>query len=79
MAFHEIIRQVSSNNTEMITRNYMLIDTRPSPFIKSTGKVWVHCQERGVLMEKIWNRYLKLFEHILRMREHERDQYNQSE
>jgi hypothetical protein len=29
-------------------------------------------------MEKIWNRYLQLFDHILRMREYERDQYLKS-
>ncbi|PRP81719.1 hypothetical protein PROFUN_10819 [Planoprotostelium fungivorum] len=39
-------------------------------------QVWVNCAERGQLMEKIWNRYLQLFEHILKMREHEREQYN---
>jgi Axonemal dynein light chain len=38
-------------------------------------QVWVNCADRGVLMERIWNRYLMLFEHILKMREHERGQY----
>lgn len=38
-------------------------------------QVWVQCADRGVLMERIWNRYLMLFEHILKMREHERGQY----
>eukprot|EP01116_Phalansterium_solitarium_P012950 TRINITY_DN2972_c0_g1_i2.p1 TRINITY_DN2972_c0_g1~~TRINITY_DN2972_c0_g1_i2.p1 ORF type:complete len:262 (-),score=59.92 TRINITY_DN2972_c0_g1_i2:125-910(-) len=40
-------------------------------------QVWVQLPERGQLMAKIWQRYLLLFEHILKMREHERDQYNQ--
>jgi hypothetical protein len=38
----------------------------------------VNCAERGQLLQKIWNRYLQLFEHILKVRENERDQYNQS-
>eukprot|EP01112_Ceratiomyxa_fruticulosa_P015466 TRINITY_DN4547_c0_g1_i1.p1 TRINITY_DN4547_c0_g1~~TRINITY_DN4547_c0_g1_i1.p1 ORF type:complete len:838 (+),score=208.06 TRINITY_DN4547_c0_g1_i1:368-2881(+) len=38
-------------------------------------QVYVHCAERGQLMEKVWYRYLQLFEHILRLREAERSRY----
>jgi hypothetical protein len=41
-------------------------------------QVWVQCAERGQLMEKLWTRYLQLFEHVLKMRENEREQYNKS-
>ena len=47
-------------------------------FHELSRQVWVQCAERGQLMEKLWNRYLQLFEHVLRMRENEREQYNKS-
>jgi hypothetical protein len=41
-------------------------------------QVWVTCAERGQLMQKIWHKYMQLFEHILKMREQEKDQYSRS-
>eukprot|EP01105_Mastigella_eilhardi_P022176 TRINITY_DN5447_c0_g1_i1.p1 TRINITY_DN5447_c0_g1~~TRINITY_DN5447_c0_g1_i1.p1 ORF type:complete len:820 (-),score=235.45 TRINITY_DN5447_c0_g1_i1:84-2522(-) len=40
-------------------------------------QVYVQCMERGQLLEKIWKRYLQLFEHVLKIREREQNAYNQ--
>eukprot|EP00727_Mastigamoeba_balamuthi_P007311 m51a1_g320 hypothetical protein (787) ;mRNA; f:431131-434130 len=40
-------------------------------------QVYVTCMERGELLNKIWSRYLQLFDHVLKIRDKERVQYNQ--
>eukprot|EP00002_Diphylleia_rotans_P012333 TRINITY_DN2412_c0_g2_i1.p1 TRINITY_DN2412_c0_g2~~TRINITY_DN2412_c0_g2_i1.p1 ORF type:complete len:882 (-),score=178.89 TRINITY_DN2412_c0_g2_i1:204-2849(-) len=68
--------------TQSMSRNKDPIEiVREAQFLYSASfneivrQVSVHCQERGKLLSKIWNRYIQLFEIVMELRDQEKEQF----